>query len=248
MLQRFKFTNVYRELDPVTVWIRVNWREPYDTDPDVWFAMACARLVNWPPSLETVGYPVPWRPERFKARMHCRAEAGEQLFTGAYMLNQTAPGGKGRTKYDYTADCVLTPMWARRKELRPRLNEPLAAFHARLTTVSGIGSFMAAQIVADTKYTDLLRGSPDWCTWAAPGPGSERGLNIVYGRPPEARWRPEVWLEALTQLRSWVNAGLEPEIRSACWERLHAQDLQNCLCEYSKYVRGYSRTRYPGEA
>ncbi len=30
ILQQYRFTNVYRELDRVTIWIRENWREPHN--------------------------------------------------------------------------------------------------------------------------------------------------------------------------------------------------------------------------
>src|SRR5215813_2551463 len=60
VLRDYRFCNVYREDDRVTIWIRENWREPHADDPDLWFAMAVARLVNWPDSLAALGYPVPW--------------------------------------------------------------------------------------------------------------------------------------------------------------------------------------------
>src|SRR5271167_851059 len=69
ILQQYRFTNIYRELDTVTIWIREHWREPHATDPHLWFAMTVARLVNWPESLAEIGYPVPWKPEKFVRAM-----------------------------------------------------------------------------------------------------------------------------------------------------------------------------------
>ena len=51
ILQQYRFCNVYRELDTVTKWIRDNWRRPHCDDPDLWFAMVVARLVNWPDTM-----------------------------------------------------------------------------------------------------------------------------------------------------------------------------------------------------
>ena len=64
ILQRYRFCNVYRELDTVTQWIADNWRRPHAGDQDLWFAMAVARWVNWPETLEDIGYPVPWKAKR----------------------------------------------------------------------------------------------------------------------------------------------------------------------------------------
>jgi hypothetical protein len=51
ILQRFRFCNVYRELDAVTVWIRENIREPFADHEHLWFMLAVARHINWPDTL-----------------------------------------------------------------------------------------------------------------------------------------------------------------------------------------------------
>lgn len=239
MLQEYRFCNIRREDDRETRWIASHWRRA--GDPQVWFAMCVARLVNWAPSLEEVGYPVPWNPKRFKRVMSERATRGEQTFTGAYMINQTAQGGKGLAKADYLADVVLAPLWADRGLFAaPGATRTLADFHELLTRYRGMGSFMAGQVVADTKYTPVLSKAHDWHTWAASGPGSRRGLNVLLGRSPDAPWAERDWFKSLTELRGKVNS-LTPF-------DLHAQDVQNCLCEYFKYTRGSSRSRYKRRA
>src|SRR4051812_18417786 len=37
ILQRYRFCNVFRELDTVTVWLRQNWREPFANHENLWF-------------------------------------------------------------------------------------------------------------------------------------------------------------------------------------------------------------------
>jgi hypothetical protein len=97
----------------------------------------------------------------------------------------------------------------------------------------GMGSFLAAQVVADVKYTPLLAGATDWHIWAAPGPGSQRGLNRLVGREVTAPWKAAAeWLGYLHLVRSELNTCLP-----AKWEPFHAQDVQNCLCEFDKYTR-----------
>src|ERR1700736_146027 len=51
ILRAWSFTNIHREDDRVTVWVKLNLRDPHADDPDLWFALAVARFVNWPPTL-----------------------------------------------------------------------------------------------------------------------------------------------------------------------------------------------------
>jgi hypothetical protein len=245
ILQRWRFCNVYRELDRVTKWIADNWREPHKHDPDPWFALTVARLVNWPDTLADIGYPLPWDRDRFINTSKARQQRGQKVFTAAYKI--PVPQAKGDCRVRYLADSVLTPTWKDRASLRLGLGDTLARAHAMLATCYWLGSFLAAQIVADLKYVEPLRGAPDRWTLAAPGPGSRRGLNRVLGRSIDATWTDAEWLRCLQRL----HAEMMPMIVAAKLPRMHAQDLQNNLCEWDKYERerlgeGHPKQRYPG--
>ena len=175
-LQQFKFCNVYRELDRVTEWIADNWREPHAADPDLWFAMCVARFVNWPDTLEEIGYPVPWEQARFVEVMEDRMARKEKVFTGAYMIH--ADLKFQGSKAAYLAQEVFAPLWHDRAALRPRKGDTLASFAKRLMQHRDMGGFMVGQIIADTKQVQPLRGASDWWTWAISGPGSRRGLIV----------------------------------------------------------------------
>jgi hypothetical protein len=247
ILQRYRFCNVHRENDKVTIWIRENWREPSADNPDLWFSMVVARLLNKPESLGFLGWPLPWNPKRFKKLMRERKEAGLKIFSAAYMIHADAV--ETGLKTDYLADFVLAPMWKERAELRPRKGDTLAQFHARIMTQRDMGSFMAAQVVADTKFTPPLDKATDWWTWAAPGPGSMKGMNYVLGLPASAKHPNGVWEANLKVLQTQI----DPLTREANMQRISAQDLQNCLCEFSKHERarlgeGRPKQLYPGAA
>lgn len=246
ILQQWRFCNVYRELDTVTIWIRKNWREPHKSDSDLWFGMVVARLLNLPSSLEAIGYPVPWRADRFKKILQNRKAAGMTIFSGAYMIHADAV--ETGLKTDYLADFVLTPMWKNRSENRFGVEQDsLAYWHERLMYNRDMGSFMAGQIIADAKYEGKAKKATDWWTWAAPGPGSMRGLNRVYGGEPTKPWKGNSWATALQMLQ----VEIDPLMHEADMPRLHAQDLQNCLCEFDKYERvrlgeGRPKQKYDG--
>ena len=251
ILQTYRFPNMFRELDKVTKWIADNWRIPHDTEPDVWFAMAVARFCNWPESLAEIGYPVPWNPKRFIDVLQARKERGDKVFTGAYVL--AASSEKGVSKIEHIANRTLSELWGRRETLRPYEGLSLAGFYEGLHSCHGVGTFTAAQIIADAKYTEALLDAPDWWTWAAPGPGSCRGLNRLVGRPVSASWKHEEWLRLINRLREKVTADFAREgLLSKGFPVPHAQDSQGFCCEYDKYERtrlgeGTPRSLYPGK-
>jgi hypothetical protein len=231
ILVAYRFCNVRREDDRVTRWISQQWRSPCGGDPDLWFAMMVARFVNWPDTLEHLGYPVPWKPAHFLQVMANRKRRRLKCYGGAYMIRADS-GRPGRGTAEYQEAEMFTPLWGRRETLRPRPGDTLCSYHMTLGQLFGLGSFMAGQVVADLKYVEPLRSAPDWQTFACSGPGSQRGLNRVLGRPVNAPWTEEDWRLEADRLRGWLAGRFQID-----GEPLHGQNVQNCLCEFFKYEK-----------
>lgn len=227
ILRKYRFCCVRREDDRVTRWIAKNWRRA--DDPNVWHAMIIARFINWPATLEWCGYPEPWtttRAPKFATKLKQMEDAGARIFTGAYIVSTNGATG---SKVDHVLR-LFDRSWI---ELRKRVQtrRSCQSFYELLRDVNGIGSFMAAQVVADVKYTDMLKEAPDWMDFVAPGPGSQRGINRILGYELHAQWNNDAFQKALLNLRR--DAGkLLPLVKD-----LHLQDLQNVLCEFDKYER-----------
>lgn len=241
ILQTYKFCNVRREHDRVTKWIKDHWRDPYEGHPNMWFAMCVARLFNWPDTLEIIGFPdklgFEWFNETEKKVKDYR-DAGHKVWTGAYLVSTN---GVPMDKIRYVLNRVLYPIW--KSSRAPTAGETLKHYHQHLMQFDGLGSFMAAQVIADLKYTPSLEAAPDWWTWAALGPGSKRGLNRVYGRNLNAPVSAAQGLKEIQFLQAEVERNLDM--------KLCCQDIQNCLCETDKYLRvkngeGKPRSKYPG--
>lgn len=116
-----------------------------------------------------------------------------------------------------------------------------------LSKLPGLGGsgFMAGQVICDLAYTHVLEDADDWHTFCTWGPGSKRGMNRVYGFSEEYRMPRADWD---TRLKDLLNL-----IESKVGVHVHARNVQNCLCEFSKYERalwneGHLKRKYPGHA
>ena len=165
ILSKYRFCNVYRELDKVTIWIRRNMTEKYadQRNFDLWFQFCIARLLNLPESLEPLGYcAFGWDQrvdglsgaQRMIRILHKRSKAGENVFNGAYIVSTN---GASMDKVEYVVDKVLTPLWKDRLKIRPQpmvgmTGDYLQDFYERLVQYNGMGSFIAGQVCADLKF------------------------------------------------------------------------------------------------
>lgn len=243
IIAKYRFCNVRREDDTVTVWVRKQIREPYADHPNLWFMLAISRWINWVPTLEeliTTGTGLAW-PDHpdfslgiFKEVLHSRVSRGEKVFTGAYTIN--APPTKGASKIDYVADTVLGAVW--RGERRPHIADiltgsvpkpSLRGIHMALSKYQGWGAFMTYQVIVDLRFTRYLRHAEDVATWAAAGPGTVRGLNRIAGRQFD---RALDQGQALQEMRT-----LYKTIRDETAVDMDFSDVPNILCETDKYCR-----------
>lgn len=269
VMQSTYFTNVRREDDKVTKWYSENIREPLKDKPEVIFATIVFRWFNWPTtgSLLLCNDPPPPQPSNecgllgqwhLDSALHILTafkNSRGQVFTGAFNISNS---GSTKPKINRVCEDYIQPVWEDRHNLYKFFEGEgkiklqgitLEKAHKFLSKYPGLGGsgFMAAQVIADLKYTDYLNEKEvqDWWTWSSPGPGSRKGLNIVLGKKPEApNLHYQQWQYEINRLRDVVAFRL-PKL-----PRLHAQDLQNTLCEMAKFERvlegGRSKRKYNG--
>lgn len=239
VFQNTYFCNVEREHDKVTEGIRRLWGD-YDLTHDTDVAvpnMIMARMVNKIESLEEMGWP--WNyfwPDMWKQVMSQKGAWG-----GAYIVSTN---GRAMAKHIYIAGLLERLFEGFTLPSGANVPPTLSGAHTALQAVDGLGSFMAAQVVADLKNTKghPLADAEDWHSFAAHGPGSLRGLSWFH----DTKITPSKFTEALVSARQWVNNMDSKLVSSIC-----NQDLQNCFCEYDKYMRvstgtGRSKRKYAG--
>ena len=254
ILSEYRFTNVCREVDKVSLHYQKTVRDHYKEDPLVlpatvlyrWFNRieTCDRLFNEP----NIGNRSIF--ERYIdsgcKECHILFYAIEDIplphVTGAFIVNGAPGVSKGAGIMAYFHQWCQKP-WEEQWNIWLKNPPTLQQMYVWLQeSASGLGSFMTAQLVADLKYLPFMRQVEDWWSWAAPGPGSQRGMNAVLGRPMLQKWDTREWLQEIQALRDRENGALAQYGMGP----FHAQDTQNHCCEFSKYEktrRGLGRPR-----
>jgi hypothetical protein len=201
--------------------------------------MILARMVNKPESLASMHWPfTKWKPSWFGNTMSQKGAWGS-----AYIVSTN---GRAMPKHEYIAGLLEQAFEQFAGGVGANVPPTLAGWHKAIQALPGMGSFMAAQVVADLKNTKghPLADAEDWSTWASHGPGSLRGLSWFH----EEKITPKTFMDALTSARQWCyNNGHQQHIGHLC-----NQNLQNCFCEYSKYMKvstgtGRSKRKYNGK-
>lgn len=274
VLANGRFCNIFRELDTVTIWIEENIRKPFADHEHLWFMLAIARYINWPDTLRYLmdeAEPGTWpseegfEPAKLTKGLEDYAAAGNKVYTGAYMIRAESDPSKewySWSKHRYIAEIVLGRLWEDRayfeetlrqaQEGVPGWNELQAHWWSLVGNhrYIGWGPFMAYEVVTDLRHTRYLRNAPDIWTWANAGPGAIRGLNRLYGRDLAAKPRPEQTNAEMLKLMIELNDLDEPWFNETFGEpcdvnpRFEMRDIEHSLCEFAKWERGYTRSRY----
>lgn len=228
------FCNVHREDDRVTKWIKENWR-PHFPHPNYEIAVILSRMINWPDSLEVLGFPENWDKDRLLKTF--QSIEGKK-WGNAYVI--TTHGMK--MPKDVYVFSLVDAIKEFSKDIR-NCQTCMEAYNF-LQVFDGLGSFLAAQVVADLKNTKghPLEIASDRTYFCAPGPGSLRGLSWYHNEKITNRYFHTAIDVAYEETMPLVNSDIKP---------IDMQDFQNCLCEFDKYMRvstgaGRSKRRYPG--
>ncbi len=215
ILQRFKFTNGFRQLDRGTIALNKmikNACEDYRaldlTDPDdparpdmmnrcakllVWNIM-WYRLFNLDVHAVDVGYlgeyfdkDVNPLPKLHKL-MREKADRGEQIFTGSHMTTGVAGEDKVETYLR-----AATEAWDDCQVVVDSCRE-VGTLHSAFETLKQfymVGPFVAYEMACDLRFTPLLDKAPDKLSWSNIGPGARRGMRRL---GMEESIRSMVWL------------------------------------------------------
>lgn len=246
VFQTTYFCNVKRNDDPGTQ-VVLDMLRPHPTHPLCYLNAIMYRCINRREVVPEIPFIETWD------RVNVLADLQEirvefDTFWGSAYIFSTA--GQKMDKLEYLVNVVLTDAYRHMERFSGTMPNLCWAWGDGLQRIHGISSFMAGQVVADLKNTPghPLWASDDHAFFVVPGPGSLRGLSwVMYGsatRPTHIRSEKAWFNEAFPIVRDWV-------WRNTSVQNLDAQDIQNCLCEFDKYMRvstgaGASKRSYNG--
>jgi hypothetical protein len=239
VLHEFKFTNVFRELDKGTVFLRTNTDAP--------FHIMVYRMINNRDTFIETGFPSDW--EVFKSKLRARRDRGVKVFTSAHMTVGKA--------FEDKLDTVLQTLDEVHKDIMdgwdpfkyPSMQECFEdLLHRRYF---GIGPFIAYEIVCDFRFAKKLSW-PDMLTWANVGPGAKRGLQRL-GLPPTVKSMVDLYVMAgdsellephvarhHVSLNRWNDVITPPP-------PFELREIEHSLCEFDKYERARTGQGRPRE-
>ncbi len=252
-----RWCNVRRMDDKVSRWLINNWYpNPFEAAEmpyqQLVAAGLAARMINKPETLShiTGGKRFSaWSYKQFHKRMYEIKAAGEPVFTNAYIINGASGGPKIEQVLNAIERCYRT------KPFHYLDTTSMQRTAKNLHSLPGVGSFIAGQVVADLRWVVAEGLWADRMQWAPPGPGSSKGMKYLLGiaSPAEMAGRGQDMRESqfLRYLPTLVRlASKHPKVSKVFKDRrLEAHDIQNTLCELSKYVRvkngGHAKNTYP---
>lgn len=263
ILDTYKFTNPFRQLDRVTQeWVKRytflygSGKHKAPQPGDILFHCVMFRLFNWPKTYDALFFegiwyakkngPEHWSRSKALKILRKRQEAGEQIFTGAYIVPNL---GLTTPKIEIICD-ALDAIWKERHEIATRI---MRAKRMKVATeimqeINSVGPFIAYEIVCDLRFTFILNHARDTMIWANPGPGAKRGIHrLLTGKPKIVGKKPD-YQEAMKALLDRAPQKLKGYVKRCEWP-FEMREIEHSLCEFDKYQRakngeGRPRSRY----
>lgn len=253
ILSKYRFTNVFRELDRTTTWFRDNVRGPMRDDNNILLATVVFRMFNRIEVGEAIfcddklldGHSafdefLVKKNDVSVLRKAILRRLGKKgpFVTGAYIISSPP----GYTKLDGVLEVIRR--FTRNSDYQHWLgNDPagnecsLEAAWEWLRENEYFGPFHSYEIVTDLRHTRLLDHAPDIMTWANIGPGCRRGASRVLNR----QWRREQSKADDAEVRSTMakllSLSRKPIMWPKDWPAWEMRDVEHTLCEFDKYER-----------
>jgi hypothetical protein len=269
ILQEYKFTNVYRQLDRVTL----EWCDRYINliskaggvkrllPSEVLFHNVMFRLFNLPETYDALYFGMQkWDLKKAVALLTKRQkEDHEQIFTGAYIVsngNSDAPKVEvicGAVDYLHRRKIRMANAIRRGRRI-PGTNQyegPTMEYAVEvLQRIPTVGQFVAYEIACDLRFTKVLGRARDVLSWANPGPGAKRGLHrLLTGSKEWNGPRPD-YIDLMRGLLAIMPNDLRKHLdMTSKGVPLELREIEHSLCEFDKYMRvkggeGKPRSRY----
>ena len=250
ILKKYKFTNVYRILDMGTQYLLDNILHK-GSNLDVLFNIIIYRIFNKIDTYKIIGFTKidDWDEDKVLLKLKKYKEKGNKIFTGAYMVNAQLHRGTNTTAGKY-AKVITTFTYNLHIMYYKVVNYKygMERTHELFRHVYGIGDFLAYQIILDGMYGGVFPFKED--DWSIAGEGAKRGILYIFPDCDEddPLRRGEKYLLAMKYLHQnqiFYFDVFKLEFKKFGGMEISLSNMQNCLCEYSKYKKAKLGTGRP---
>jgi hypothetical protein len=241
VLQKYKFTNAFRQLDAVTQEWTARWQRDFNqgagmTHGDILFAVCLFRFFNWPRTFDVLRAKLgdTWSKSKAITVLNREHKAGRQLFTGAYIVSS---GGEKQPKHLTIID-ALDHVFKQREMYGERIRylNSMQGTVVVLQNINTVGPFVAYEIACDLRFTPVLAHAAGKLTWANAGPGAMRGIHrLLTGKVDKPKKRID-YNAAMVDLWNRSSEHLEAHVRD-CELPFELREIEHSLCEYDKLRR-----------
>lgn len=230
ILQSVRFTNIDREKDKTTIYIRNRVK------PNRWIYAntALCRIINRPELLDKLELISDSNYRDYCDYLKDKLEYFNNNFGGflsrVYIINPV----KGENQVCNVAKMIQSIIDNNSSLIY--FNTCVEVFDYLIDHARGIGSFMATQIIVDIMNTPntKLYNDPNKYSYTSMGPGSQRGISIYFDKNISG----SKFMGCLKQAHEETIHRLELSgDKYNLIPVLNYHNLQNCFCEYQKYFR-----------
>lgn len=239
VLQQFRFCNIFREDDRVTVWMRDRLTRPIGNDPQR--QILAAVVFRWFNKIETgdllrdllLG---DWDTETARDLLKRRVAEGHPILGPAYMIKSPLR----MNKVDGLLQCIDN-IHGSVQLLADIAQEgrSLERLHRALCHYPYMGPFMAYEAVTDLRHSPVLSGADDILTWASAGPGAARGIGRVHGLGLDFYSHNSSTDRACMndRMQELLSCSRQPDLWPTDWPSWEMREVEHTLCEFDKYER-----------
>lgn len=240
IIQKYKFTNVYRASDRVSQYLirNVIYEDNHYTPEDQCFRILFFKLFNkietWEYISDAVGEITysSYNYEKYNRLLMQRIANNKRIYSAAYIMpsGQTYFGFNKKHQnnlklLEYMMESGLSKKIAKAKDLKD-LYEILLSYPT-------LGPFLAYQFSIDINYSELCDFSE--MSFVVAGPGAKNGIQKCFGDIRSKSYEDVIRYVAEMQNEEFEKRGLK--FQNLFGRRLQLIDCQNLFCEIDKYAR-----------
>lgn len=242
ILRKYKFTNVFRDLDPGTIYVIEKIIPNCNSVKELIFNTIIYRLYNKIATFDFFGIQNPdnFNQKTFEKKLRQIKELRKTVFTNAFTVSSYHWINPDKDKISNTSTLikVISNDIDRIADNISKKKESLFTYKT-LLKIKGIGKFLAYQISVDLGYYDKDIFNED--KYVVAGPGCTRGIDYIFKSKGILNYEECIFYIRDIQNEEFQKIDVHPtEIFSDRKSKeINVMAIENCFCEISKYLKAF---------